>query len=91
MKLTFKSYDGSYPNLCSGTLILLLDNEEIVFPEYCLSSGGSVSFDEDWSEVVEQAEWSITEWPENFPEELEGEATNLVNENINYGCCGGCV
>lgn len=91
MKLEFKSYDGDYPNLCSGTLIMSLDGEDIVFPDFCLSSGGSVWFDEDWNEHVEDGMWSIDDWPEGFPEELKPVALELVNENISYGCCGGCV
>ena len=89
--LKFISYDGSYPNLCSGKLIMELNNEKIIFPTYCLSSGGSVSFTEDWDENVTSGEWSISEFPKNFPKELEEHANRLVNENIEYGCCGGCV
>lgn len=91
MKLTFVSYDGDFPNLCSGTLVLAIDGKEIEFPGYCLSSGGSVSFTEDWDEIVASGEWSITEFPEGFPEELKAEAVQLVNDNIPSGCCGGCV
>jgi hypothetical protein len=90
-RLKFISYNGSYPNLCSGELILSLDGIDIIFPDYCLQSGGSVSFDEDWNESVWCGEWSITNWPENFPEELKLEAISLVNDNIRQGCCGGCV
>lgn len=91
MKLTFVSYDGSYPNLCSGTLVLAIDGKDITFPSYCLSSGGSVSFTEDWDEEVDDGPWSISEWPKDFPEELKAEAVELVNDNVPWGCCGGCV
>jgi hypothetical protein len=90
-RVSFVSYDGAYPNLCSGQLVLAVDGIAYVFPSYCLSSGGSVSFDEDWSENVDEGEWSISEWPEGFPEDLKDEATEVVNENISHGCCGGCV
>lgn len=90
-RLKFVSYDGKYPNLCSGKLILSLDGNRIEFPDYCLHSGGSVWFDNNWNEHVTQGEWSISTYPENFPNELKEEATDLVNENIPYGCCGGCV
>ena len=90
-RLRFISYDGSFPNLCSGVLILNLDGVDIQFPDYCLSSGGHVSFDEEWNENVSSGEWSISKFPENFPVELQQEATNIVNENIPFGCCGGCV
>ena len=61
------------------------------FPSYCLSSGGSVWFDDEWSEHVEDGEWSITEWPEGFPEELKSEVESAVQAEIPNGCCGGCV
>lgn len=89
--LEFVSYNGDYPNLCSGELKMKLDGKIIVFPTYCLSSGGSVSFDKDWNEEVEQGDWTIREFPKGFPEELKEYATELVNQNIPQGCCGGCV
>lgn len=89
--LEFVSYDGKYPNLCSGILIMKLNDNEIVFPNYCLSSGGSVSFTEDWDEIVTGGEWTISEFPKDFPIELKDRANEIVNENIDYGCCGGCV
>ena len=91
MKLEFVSYDGAYPNLCSGTLTLKLDGKKIIFPSYCLKSGGSVSFDYEGNEEIEEGSWSIIEFPNNFPESLETEAKQLVNDNVEYGCCGGCV
>ena len=46
--IKFISYDGRYPNLCRGVLILEYKNKEYSF-EYLLESGGSVSFDSDWN------------------------------------------
>lgn len=89
--LEFVSYDGGYPNLCSGVLVLRLDGNLIRFKSHALSSGGSVWFDEHWSEHVEDGPWSISKFPTNFPEELKAEAVRLVNENVRCGCCGGCV
>ena len=82
-------YNGEYPNLCSGKLVVTVDGKRWNFSN-CLSSGGSVSFDEDWSEVVEQGEWSV-EWPEAFPDELKTEVLSAINDEIPHGCCGGCV
>lgn len=84
-------YDGSYPNLCSGKLILTIDGKEWIFPNCCLGSGGSVSFDDEWYECVTSGEWTITEYPKDFPEELKQAAEDAVNENVSWGCCGGCV
>jgi len=85
------SYDGSYPNLCSGHLVLAVDDKEWSFPSHALSSGGSVWFDKDWSEHVEDGPWTIYEWPDGFPEEAKEESLRVVNEEIGWGCCGGCV
>lgn len=85
----FVSYDGKYPNLCSGQLVLKINEQVRELPHYCLSSGGSVWFDNDWDEHVETGRWSI-----NLPEDLEPlrkEIEECINENIPYGCCGGCV
>ena len=92
------NYDGDYPNLCSGQLIVIVTgyhveevNKEWIFPSYCMSSGGSVNFDDDWSEEIEEGEWSINEFPKGFPEELQQAVIDEVNNNVTYGCCGGCV
>lgn len=90
MKIEIK-YDGRYPNLCSGQLIAVIDGKEWIFPQYCLSSGGSVSFDNEWNEKVTHGKWAITEYPFDFPDELKSLIEQAVNEEIDQGCCGGCV
>lgn len=86
------NYDGSYPNLCSGKLVVVLDGREWEFPPYCLHSGGGVWFSDDYAEVyVEDGPWSIDEWPEGFPEEDKEAVVERINEEIPWGCCGGCV
>ena len=84
-------YDGSYPNLCSGDLLVTIDGKTWEFPPYCLKSGGRVWFDDDWEDHVEEGDWEIKEWPEGFPEDLKADALAVVNEVIPHGCCGGCV
>ena len=92
MNIRFVSYDGEYPNLCSGTLILEIDGHEIKFPAYCLSSGGSVTFSDDWDECVASGPWSIPDWPDvPLTEEAKKLCKDLVNENVPFGCCGGCL
>ncbi len=56
-----------------------------------MSSGGSVSFDSNWCEHVSHGSWSISEWPEGFPEDLKADVLEAVNCEISQGCCGGCV
>jgi len=90
MKIEIK-YDGAYPNLCSGKLVVIINGEEWVFPDYCLSSGGSVTFDENWEGHVSEGPWTITEFPQNFPDNLKSIVTDAVNSEIPYGCCGGYI
>lgn len=84
-------YDGRYPNLCSGKLIVDVDGITWTFPPHCMESGGSVSFDADCSERITHGEWRIRTWPEGFPNELKEAVLDKVNETIPCGCCGGCV
>lgn len=85
----FVSYDGEYPNLCSGTLMLSIDGETVEFPKYCMRSGGSVWFDDEWHEHVGCGEWSV-KVPEKYAH-LQNEIEDCVNANVPCGCCGGCI
>ena len=104
-KIEFVSYDGAFPCLCMGTLVLKIDGVEAKFHysfdndkdkgEYSefWSSGGSVTFDENWMEEVTWGPWTFFA-RESFPEELKAIKDKLIavfNENVPYGCCGGCV
>ena len=97
--IEFVSYDGKYPNLCRGTLVLRIDGKEYSFRN-SLDSGGMVTHDgnfNNWNVYVD--EWLFS--PENdFSEEIKNlnltEAEKkwiriLINENVEWGCCGGCV
>lgn len=86
--IEFVSYDGSYPNLCSGTLVIRYDGTEYSFN---LVSGGRVWFDEHWSEHVEDGPWSVGDAPDRFPAELIPAVEKIANEHVQLGCCGGCV
>ena len=85
----FVSYNGCWPNLCSGTLVLKIDGEEVVFPDYCMSSGGSVWFDIDWEEFVGIGPWTVYV-PSQY-KQYDAEIQKVVNEHVPWGCCGGCV
>lgn len=88
MKLTFVSYNGKYPNLCRGDLVLAIDGKPIRFPSYCLNSTGGICGNLD---DTYDGPWEITDYPDDFPEELKAAAVELVNDNIPRGCCGGCI
>lgn len=87
----FISYSGKWPCLCSGTLILKIDGKRVEFRNALLSNG-SVWFDDDWTAHVEEGFWSVSSYDltEEYLPYLE-EIEKVVNENVPYGCCGGCV
>lgn len=56
------------------------------------TSGGSVSHDKHWNWDVQEGEWQIDveELPEQFWD-VAAEIDEVFNENVRYGCCGGCT
>lgn len=98
MKIKFVSYDGRYPNLCSGKLTLKIDDKEVTFgyhgnyPSFWCS-GGRVCADKDWNFTVESGPWEFSDI-RDLPDFLKGheqELINIFNDNVGWGCCGGCV
>ena len=84
----FVSYNGDYPVLCGGTLVLRIEGEVVELPK-CMDSEGEIWFDENWCEHIEAGRWTV-----RLPEALEGfreEIERCVNSNVEWGCCGGCV
>lgn len=100
----FVSYTGRFPNLCSGILTVRIDGKEVTFGGYngkadfprIWNSGGSVSFDNDWTEHVTHGAWEVNDWSAkeitdpNIKNRLE-EIIEIMNKNVPHGCCGGCV
>lgn len=87
--IKFISYDGKYPNLCSGNLVIEVDGKRHELGR-CLYSGGRAYFDSDWNGHVEDGAWSVCDLPEELkPYRREIEA--VVNDNVPHGCCGGCL
>ena len=93
----FVKYTGEYPCLCMGTLTLEIDGElatfgyEQQYPSFW-STGGGVWFDSDWNDYVSTGEWviNVKELPEQF-KKYALEISRVFNENVEHGCCGGCV
>lgn len=105
-KVKFVSYTGKFPNLCSGVLTLNIDGKEVKFghaiEEYdwqtrkykddnynsFWKSGGSI--DSDY--YPHEGEWiiNISEIPEQY-RKYASEIDEVFNDNVPYGCCGGCV
>jgi len=84
----FVSYDGKYPCLCSGTLVLRIDGNEVSL-DSCLESGGGCSYNE-CDDFVWQGEWDISDIPDEY-KKYHDEIVKVVNDNVPYGCCGGCL
>ena len=94
----FVSYSGKYPCLCMGVLTLKIDGEEVKFgnkysnkdvdyPTFWHSGGGI-----DSNYCAYSGEWEID--VEELPEQYRKYATEIddvFNENVEHGCCGGCI
>lgn len=73
--------------LCGSTVVLKINDQEIEFHRI-LGSGGSVSWgDED---EINIGPWCVGNLPE-YLEKYEEEITKVINDNVDWGCCGGCI
>lgn len=90
----FISYNGEYPNLCRGLLVIKV-NGKLYELRNCLYSCGKCYFDDDGNDIVTQGDWEMSEYnfekyyPELMP--FKEEIENVVNDNVQKGCCGGCL
>lgn len=92
----FVEYTGTFPNLCGGELYLKIDGELYSFgggcdfPEFWMS-GGSVSWGEE-GDIINQDKWAcnIRRLPDQFKKYID-EIAQVLNENVPWGCCGGCI
>lgn len=97
MKIEFVSYTGKWPCLCLGVLTLRIDGKEYTFgyEDGCdyskfWASGGCCGIVDGESEVIEGRWWCSDNLP-TFLKDYEEEIMDLFNENVDYGCCGGCL
>lgn len=95
----FISYDGEYPNLCRGTLIIEVDGREYKFSPYKKSadddslrsfwcSGGGL--DTNYHPFTKEWEIDVSKLPlelQMYADEID----RVFNERVSYGCCGGCA
>lgn len=100
-RVKFVDYTGEYPCLCSGEVTLEIGGQVVKFCRYksdsektgkpylSLSSGGQCYFDDEWDDHIESGPWSIDLDPRYA--ELEDEILEVINSNIPWGCCGGCI
>ena len=83
-------YDGKYPCLCMGHLIIFVDGVKYDFDSFRLISGGTTGFTKDGDEFVEEGLWDV-DFPDNFPDEFKDDVIREINLKIPHGCCGGCL
>lgn len=94
--IEFVSYDGKYPNYCSGNLIIKVNGVEysirrLIFPNR------PAQFDEDYNLIGDNSLHWGTEFeffrcdkPIVFTEEEQEYIYRLVNDCIPCRHCGGC-
>lgn len=98
--VSFVDYASSSSALCYGVLTLEINGEKLTFgnkpdtdyPRFW-ESGGGVFFNNDYSSLnIEKGEWEID--VERLPEHLRcyaAEIDEVFNDNVPFGCCGGCA
>ena len=127
--IEFVSYDGKFPNLCEGLLVVRIDGRLYAFSPYYdsmyrsfwnrfnrtealeddsitkvfgfyLKSGGYIDWGEDGENPkIVKGKWIIDdkamklENGERFilSGEQKSELEKVINQNIEFGCCGGCI
>ena len=91
-KIEFIKYTGKWPTLCSGELYFKVNGKEYKISG--LVPGGEVGFKGGYGgeSYIKKGPWRLHN--HDFPKELKPYKrliTNMVNENVKYGCCGGCL
>lgn len=93
-RIEFISYDGKYPCLCFGVLKIKFNGKPYELVNV-LSSSGECYIDDGGNEIVTKGKWHVNEYlfelyyPELVP--FKEEIEKVVNENVEKGCCGGCL
>jgi len=94
-RVKFISYTGCYPCLCYGELTLEIDGTKHTFGDgrgcefhSFWTSGGYIN--SDYEAVQNEWEIDVERLPEQFWDVAE-EIDRVFNENVYYGCCGGCI
>lgn len=86
-------YDGKWPCLCSGHLEVWIGEKYFDFGSHVLCSGGRICRNENWDMWAERGPWylDIEDYPKDFPKDRQKDLVSIINEKIEWGCCGGCI
>ena len=101
MDIKFISYTGKYPNLCAGVLTLEIDGKLITFGNsYTLQgdyarfwySGGHIycTPDGDYGSCCDAWKLDSAVLPD-FLKPYGQQLIQIFNDNVFWGCCGGCI
>lgn len=90
----FISYTGNWPHFCWGILTFEIDGKRVRFGYGTLNdpfwiSGGGLNPNYEGSY---RGEWKID--VDKIPKEYRKyaiEIDKVFNENVEHGCCGGCI
>ena len=84
------SYDGTYPNLCRGNLIINIDGKN--YSNIRLRSGGKINRCKSGRIHTFTNPWEVI-FPQNFSWDLflRRRISDMINNQIPHGCCGGCA
>lgn len=91
-RFEFISYSGDYPHLCSGELVIRdVTTDTVYHLQNALQSGGRCNYYGGDKQECIQGPWFVID--DALPIALTpyvDEITELVNANVEHGCCGGC-
>jgi hypothetical protein len=96
--LNFISYDGKYPNLCSGRLCFEALFNDNTRKEYYLKNCLTPNDDDYYNSKTVPWTFCLNDDEEEYPLEKHPEFTpmvvayleKIINENVEWGHCGGC-
>lgn len=85
------TYDGEYPNLCSGTLTIRINGEEVYNKKRCCEPLGCEVYVDDNN--LEHVNKGTLLWKENEAKQFSEELQDTVKKKLQLFdcCCGGCI
>lgn len=99
MKVEFVSYSGKHPSLCIGLLVVKINGKQVSFGyggDYRTfwESGGCAGVDDELDEFCTEGDWILEADRASYTDEiweLMPKLIKVMNDNVEHGCCGGCI